>query len=292
MDFSEGTHSCMFIKLKITLFFILLTRILIAQDSITVHLSHTYGLDEETVFSLEKIEKGNFPSIRGNEFTIGGKKYSIAITDFNRNNIFGDIPDDYIHLVPFSRRLVPQFPQISDNVIDFKESLFVNLDGHFFKLTVLNKSTPTVILNKLPPDAYDSMSIDISCQSGIPAYELKDIITGENYDLEKLKKGYVVFYFWGVWCEGCLQVTDKMKQLMAERNDVQFVFFNWEDTKEKAVEYIKKKNILSANHYLATEAMKKDFSVNAFPTFSVYHDNKYLAKFNFMDSLLDFFKKH
>ena len=281
----------MFMKFKIILIFVLLVNQLSAQDVITVNLDQTYGLDEEYIFSLEKMERGNFPSIRGNEFTIDGKKYSIAITDFDKDNIFGDHPDDYIHLVPFGGKRVPQFPSLSNNVVDFKDTLIVELDDFCYQLTVLDKNIPIVRLNKLLSSDCDSSDIDISCYSGMPFYKLEDFVTGRKYNPKELKSNYVVFYFWGTWCEGCRQAIVEIKKFMETSEDVDFVFFNWEDSKADALKYINKEHLLFANHYLATETIKKDFAVNAFPTFVVYHDNKYVARFNFVANLMKFLKK-
>lgn len=256
------------------------------QDILNLNLTDTFLLDEDQKISLIKLERGIYPKMVGTNFKIGTNTFSIAITDSNKNKVYGDVSNDYIHVTPYKNNKVPQAPVISSNVITFKDSLIVLFDDIPYKIKVIDKKIPSITIKKLKNDK--NIIPDIECNNNISSLAINDIFTGKHMSEYNLESGITLLYFWGTWCEGCIKQTAIIRQLaedLTKTGNFNFVLFNSKDDLNVAKAYLKRNKLDRYANFSSSEEALKLFSISAYPTFLLYNNNKYLGRYTNIENV-------
>jgi len=72
-----------------------------------------------------------------------------------------------------------------------------------------------------------------------PNFELPDIFTGKTYTMEDFKGKVVLLNLWASWCTGCKAEMPEFFKLQQEYKDFVIVAITVDNSKEKAVEFLK-----------------------------------------------------
>lgn len=148
-----------------------------------------------------------------------------------------------------------------------KKNEYITLNNESYKITGVNSSTLTLILekNKLP------LSQINSTQAGSKPYPFsgKDVLTQKPVSLESLKGKYVLLDFWGVWCNACIKKMPHLKELYGrvDKNLFEIVGIAEKSTAESVKKLMGKMGI-QWPQILSTDEndIVELYGINAFPT--------------------------
>jgi thiol-disulfide isomerase/thioredoxin len=115
------------------------------------------------------------------------------------------------------------------------------------------------------------------------------LLTGKQYSTDQINK-YILFDFWGTWCQPCLASTDELKKINDRYKNASFQLISIAKDKSKSEvkKYLKNQDINWINFFDGWDNpdISNKFKVIAYPTFILINqDGKIIARVTGADQL-------
>ena len=103
----------------------------------------------------------------------------------------------------------------------------------------------------------------------------------KEFDIKDYPDRYILFDFWGTWCEPCIKLIPELKQLHEDYKDKKFIIVSvaYDRDVDKVKEFTKKENMDWVHLFVSSNrddknSLVKKLKVRSFPTTILVEPNK------------------
>lgn len=193
---------------------------------------------------------------------VNGKKYKIALYDYNCNGLYNDKESDRIIVSDYAENIISG--ELNKGAVVYSNTSQIEIGNQVYEIEGIEHSGKYIKLKK----SKSSYKRPLGVGDEISYFKIT-LLSGKTETIKQLQHQdkYLLLDFWGAWCKGCTQQLPSLKELEKTNTEkLQIIGLNTGDERKQIDKFISKHNIEWINGHADDEIIKK-LRIENFPTY-------------------------